>query len=358
MYKKRIDAVTAGLRKNEIDSLLVTKPENIFYLTSFVATEALLVVNHKKSFVVTDFIYAEAASKSLARRGIEVFIADGNRAPDEIIASVLGKSGIRSLGVESHYLNLQHFQRLKRTLKKIKLVPTGGIVESVRETKDADEIAALKKAVKVTGDALKSLNGILRPDLTEIQAAKYIKESFIRRGADAPSFEPIIASQPSASQPHYIPKHVKIGNNRLILIDIGCKLGGYNSDLTRMRSLGKISSKFAEIYAILLDAQDRAIQRIRPGVRICEIDLAARQLIENKGFGRFFGHNTGHGIGLEIHERPMISKSDSGLLKEGMVFTVEPGIYIPGCGGLRIEDVVRVTRKGHEVLTDDIDKSI
>jgi len=337
---------------------LVTKPENIFYLTSLAATNIALVINHKKNFAVTDFIYAEAATRSFKSLGIDIFVSNNKKTSGEIISSVLNKYRIRSLGVESQYMNLEDFRRLNRTLRRKSLISTRGLVESLREIKDTEEIRALKKAVKVTADTLKNVKSALHPSATEKEISRYTKEMFMKNGADELAFEPIIASQPYASQPHYVPKKVRIGTNKAILIDIGCKSEHYNSDLTRMCSLGKITSKFVKLYAILLDAQRRAIERIRPGVKICDIDLAARQHIENKGLGRFFGHNTGHGIGLEVHEMPVVSRSNKGLLKEGMVFTVEPGIYIPGYGGLRVEDVVRVTRKKHEILTDDIDKAI
>ncbi|MBL7071313.1 MAG: aminopeptidase P family protein [Candidatus Omnitrophica bacterium] len=358
MSKKRIGALVDLLRKNKIGALLVTKPENIFYLTGFTSTRIMLAVNAKKSFAVTDFIYAEAASKTLKRHGIDVYIADCKSSPEKIISSTLNKYRVKGLGIESHSMNLDHFQKLKGSLKKTHLVLTAGIVESLREIKDAGEIRSLKKAIGVTADTFKSVKMMLRPKTTEAELARSIKVIFIKNGADGSSFEPIVAGQPAASQPHYIPSLSKLGNNNAILLDIGCKLSGYNSDLTRMCSLGKITPKFVKLYAVLLEAQRRAIEHVKPGVKICDIDHEARQYIESKGLGRFFGHNTGHGIGLEIHEHPSVSSTNVNTLKEGMVFTVEPGIYIPGYGGLRIEDVIMVTRNGRKVLTHDIDKSI
>jgi Xaa-Pro aminopeptidase len=185
---------------------------------------------------------------------------------------------------------------------------------------------------------------------------KYIKQAFVRKGADGPSFEPIVATQPGASQPHYETATKRLGNNKPILIDLGAKYKGYNSDLTRIFSMGKIKTKFTQLYKILIDAQKRAIDLIRPGATISDVDNAARQYIAGKGFVKFFGHSLGHGIGLEIHEKPTITHRNKNLLKKGMVFTIEPGIYIPGYGGLRIEDVIQVTEGGCGVLTDDIDK--
>jgi Xaa-Pro aminopeptidase len=356
MHKKRIDALIGKLPKNNIDALLVTKPENIFYLTSFLADRVVIVVNAKKNFAVTDFIYEEAASKYLS--GFEIFTAKDKSEFLKTISLALDKFKIKKLGFEAPALNFAYYKTIKRAVKKKELVATEDIVESMREIKEKKEISALKRALKITEGTFKEVKKRLRSGITELEVSRRIKETFMKKGADGYPFEPIVATQPSSSQPHYLPGAKRLGRNKFILLDFGAKLGGYNSDLTRMCALGKITPKFKKLYNIIIAAQKRAIERIRPGVKIRDIDLAARQYIARKGFGKYFGHNLGHGIGLEIHERPVISSSNKGILKEGMVFTVEPGIYLPGYGGLRIEDMVLVTKKGCEVLTDDIDKSI
>lgn len=356
MHKNRINALIRNFEKNDIDALLVTKPENIFYLTSFISDKVVLIISRKKNFVITNFIYAEAAFRFF--NDFEIFVIKGKDTFSKTIAEGIDKYRIKRLGFESLFLNFSHYKKIKRALKGKKLIATEDIIESMREIKEKKEILALKKALKTTTETFKSVKKWLRPEKTELAVSKYIKETFIKKGADGYSFEPIVATQPSSSQPHYMPSAKKLGSNKAILVDIGGRLEGYNSDLTRMCLLGKISSKFVKLYTILLDAQKRAIERIRPGVKISNIDSAARQHIANKGLGKFFGHDLGHGIGLEIHERPSISHNNKDRLKEGMVFTVEPGIYIPGYGGLRIEETVRVSKGGCEVFTDDIDKSI
>ena len=356
MHKNRMDALIKKLRKDNIDALLVTKPENIFYLTSFPADEIVLVISSQKNFVVTDFIYAEAASRFLS--DFEIFVAKDKDPFPKTISQALEKHRIKKLGFESLSLNFSRYKKIKRALKKKELVSTENIIESMREIKEKGEILALKRALKITAETFKSVKKRLRPDVTELVVSKYIKETFIKKGADGYSFEPIVATQPSSSQPHYVPTIKRLGSGKAILVDMGAELGGYNSDLTRMCYLGKISSKFVKLYTILCDAQKHAIERIRPGVKIQDIDRAARQHINNKGLRKFFGHDLGHGIGLEIHERPFITNNNIDLLEDGMVFTVEPGIYIPGYGGLRIEDTVRVCKGGCKILTDDIDKSI
>lgn len=356
MHKNRIDALIDKFQENHIGALLVTKPENIFYLTSFVADKIFLIIDPKSNIVITDFIYAEAASRFF--HNFEVCVTKGKDTFVKTITAVLDKHKIKNLGFESLALNFSHYKQLKRVLKGRNVVATVNMIESLREIKEKNEILALSKALKVTAETFKNIKKRLRPDVTELAVSKNIKELFIKNGADGYSFEPIVATQPSSSQPHYTPGKKKLGSNKAILVDMGAKLAGYNSDLTRMCALGKISTKFTKLYAILCDAQKRAIECIKPGAKISDIDLAARQHIDSKGLRKFFGHDLGHGIGLEIHERPSISNSSKDVLKEGMVFTVEPGIYIPGYGGLRIEETIRVSRTGCEVLTDDINKSI
>lgn len=358
MGKNRLYTLIQKLNKYKIDALLVTKPENIFYLTSFFADTIVLVAGIKKSFVVTDFIYAEAATRFFRKRGLEVFVSKDKRDYLKIIAEGVNKYRIRKLGFESLYVNLSRYKKMEGALNNERLTATENIIETMREIKEKEEILALKKTINITAETFKNVKKQLRPDSTELSISRYIKEIFIKKGADGCAFEPIVATQPFSSQPHYKVEKKKLGINKAILIDLGARSGGYNSDLTRMCALGKISSKFKSLYTIIVDAQNRAIERIKPGVKISDIDLAARQHIDRKGLGKFFGHALGHGIGLEIHERPFISNKNKDLLKEGMVFTVEPGIYIPNFGGLRIEEMVMVTKGSCKVLTDDIDKSI
>jgi Xaa-Pro aminopeptidase len=356
MHKNRADALIEKLKQYDIDALLVTKTENIFYLTSFFSDKIALIISPSKSFLVTDFLYAEAASKFFT--DLEIFVAKSKDTFSKIIAEGVNEYRIKRLGFESSSLSFSGYKKIKQALKEKGFIATEDIIESIREIKEKGEIISLKNVLRISAESFKNVKKQLRPNVTELAISKYIKETFIRNGADGYSFEPIVATQPSASQPHYTPTAKKLGNNKAVLVDMGAKLEGYNSDLTRMCPLGKISSKFMQLYTILCDAQKRAISRIKPGVKIADIDFAARQHLENKGLGKFFGHALGHGIGLEIHEKPSIAINNKDFLREGMVFTVEPGIYIPNYGGLRIEDTVLVSKGGCKVLTYDIDKSI
>lgn len=356
-YQKRLHILIKNLEAQKIDALIVSKPENIFYLTSFASDSAALVVTPKKSFAITDFRYAEAADNQIIGRFELVVLNNTLNTFAKAIAFCLGKQKAKRIGFEPHAVTFAQYKSMKIAAGKRSLTPLDGMVESLREIKDAKEIKGLLKALSITKATLKEVKRILEPRATESAILRYIKESFIRKGAEGTAFEPIVATQPGASQPHYkTMSDKKLGNNKPILIDMGARYAGYNSDLTRMCPLGKINTKFTRIYTILIDAQRKAIDLIKPGAKISDVDNAARQYIAGKGFGEFFGHSLGHGIGLETHERPTINYRNKGLIKEGMIFTVEPGIYLPGYGGLRVEDTVQVTKEGCRVLTDDIDK--
>lgn len=346
-----------NLEARKIDALIVSKQENIFYLTSFASDSVVLVVTPKENFAITDFRYAERADKQIIGRFELVVLNNTLNTFSKAIACILDKQRKKRIGFESHAVTFAQYRNMKIAAGNRLLTPIEGMVESLREIKDREEINELSKALSITKATLKEVKRILKPRITESAILRYIKESFIRKGAEGAAFEPIVATQPGASQPHYktMPGK-KLGNNKPILIDMGARYEGYNSDLTRMCPLGKINIKFTRLYAILIAAQRKAIALIKPGAKISDVDNAARQHIAGKGFGKFFGHSLGHGIGLEIHEIPTINYRNKGLVKEGMIFTIEPGIYLPGYGGLRVEDTVQVTKEGCKVLTDDVDK--
>ncbi|MBN1872173.1 MAG: aminopeptidase P family protein [Candidatus Omnitrophica bacterium] len=356
MNKRRINSLIKKIELIKLDAFLISKPVNLYYLTSFQASHAHLIVSNKGIIAVTDFIYAEAAAECL--KDCRVITAGSAEDRWKSLSEVLRKMRIGRMGFEADYLNFADFKNISNLLKHTKLVPCINLMEEIRQVKEKGEIAAIRKSIEITGKALNLTGKQLGANKTEREIAHYIKENCIRCGAEGLAFEPIVATQPNASKPHYCPMQKRLGKDSLILLDFGALYKGYNSDLTRMRSIGKIKSRFKKIYSIILEAQKRALDSIRPGVKISDLDSAARQHIEKKGFGKFFGHSLGHGIGLEIHELPVVSGKNKNKLEQGMVFTVEPGVYIPGFGGMRIEDIALVKEKGCEVLTDDIDKSI
>jgi Xaa-Pro aminopeptidase len=232
------------------------------------------------------------------------------------------------------------------------------LVESFRQIKSKNELSKIKKAIEITKLAFQYAKTIIRVGVRENELACLL-ESFIKeRGADSFSFDIIVASGQNTSYPHYKTSKKRLKKGEVLLIDMGVNYLGYKSDLTRIFFLDKITPVIRRIYNIVLMAQERAIKNIKPGVPISEIDRTARQFITRQGFGRYFGHSLGHGIGLEVHEDPHISFKNNNLLTENMIFTVEPAIYLPGRLGIRIEDMVLVTPNGAEILSGDIDKSI
>ena len=354
-YKKRTANLIKKIDANKLDAILVTKPENVFYLTSFFSDSVVLLVSPKRCFAITDFRYAEAAGSAI--RDFELIVLN-NRLDSfpKAISAVVSRCRAKKIGFEASSVTFSQYRSIKRAIGNKALVSAADPIESLREIKEAGEIDAIKRSFSITKETLKEVKRILDPDMTEMEILRYIKQAFIRKGAFGSAFEPIVATQPGASQPHYRTGAKRLGNNKPILIDLGANYEGYNSDLTRVCILGKIKAQFSRLYTILIDAQKRALDLVRPGAKISDVDNAARQYIARKGFGKFFGHSLGHGIGLEIHEKPTITHRNDNPLREGMVFTVEPGIYIPGYGGLRIEDAVLVTKNGCKVLTYDIDK--
>ena len=265
--------------------------------------------------------------------------------------------GLNRVGFEERYLPFAEFSRIQQFSKdKFSLVPTHSLIEDLREVKDASEIAKIRKAVEITQATVRHMRKFLAVGLKEVEVVGEI-ERFIRfSGARACAFDIIVASGPNSSKPHHLSGSRRIRDNEPVLIDMGVEYQGYKSDLTRVFFLGKIKVLVHKVYAVVLKAQEKAIKMIRPGVMMAEIDKAAREYIAKQGFAGKFEHNLGHGFGLEVHEGPHVSGNEASLAKPGMVFTIEPGIYLQGEFGIRIEDMILVTRQGCEVLSGAINK--
>ena len=259
-------------------------------------------------------------------------------------------SGAKKIGIESNHITVREKEVLEG-LTGNKLLPAFMLIEGMRVIKDDGEIMLIRKAADVARRTCVKISKDIRHGISEKHLAAKIDFTMKSLGADQPSFETIVASGPNASMPHARPTGRNIGNNEAVVMDFGARIDGYNSDLTRTHIIGRINKHYNIIYSIVKDAQLQAISRIRPGIKIADIDKAARGYITKKGFGKYFGHATGHGIGLDIHELPSISSKAPSIIKENMVFSVEPGIYLPGEFGVRIEDTILVNSKGCEVLT-------
>ena len=350
----RLKGVYSQLKQRSLDALLVSLPENISYLTESLSRDSYLLVSQKENIYFTDSRYLEEA-KSFLKNNFQ--LKECNGSIFKCIASAVIDLGLKKLGIEERYLPFAEFTKLKEYAgTNFNLIPTHSIIEDKRQVKDAGEIVKIRKATQITALTLTYLQKFLVPGVREREIAAEA-ERFIRyQGARASAFDIIVASGPNSSEPHHLSGVRKLQNHDPVLIDLGVDYQGYKSDLTRVFFLGKIHVHLRKVYKIVLKAQEKAIKIIRPGAEMAEIDRVAREYIAAQGYAKHFTHNLGHGFGLAVHEDPRISRNEASSLKPGMTFTVEPGIYLPNKFGIRIEDMILVTRKGCEVLSGAIHK--
>ncbi|MFC1703422.1 M24 family metallopeptidase [Candidatus Omnitrophota bacterium] len=341
------------LEKLRLDALLITNEANISYLTAFDAQDSWLFVSKKRCFYITDFRYVEEARHHL--KGIKIKKSNGS------IFNLVGKlalsQNIRTLGFESRHISHAEYKAIKKELPRAtKYVPTVNVVELLRQIKTSAELFKIKRALHVTKQSFGFLKNAIKPGIRESDL-EIALSNFIRTHGCRYAFNPIIASGINASYPHAKVTNRLIKRGEPIIIDMGVDYLGYKSDLTRVFFLGKIPSTVKHAYEIVLEAQLRAIKKIKAGALINEVDSVARNYIKSKGLGKYFGHALGHGIGRETHEFPPVSSKNESEFAAGMVVTVEPAVYLSGKFGIRIEDMVLVKNNGCEILSADIDKS-
>ncbi|MFH1202275.1 MAG: Xaa-Pro peptidase family protein [Candidatus Omnitrophota bacterium] len=349
----RIERLIDLLLKENLSGLLINHPANIQYLSDYRGQESYLIISAKHTVFLTDFRYIEEAKTAL--KGIEV--RQITEAHFESLSGVIKDLGLKRLGFEAEYTSVLEHKKLKSLLAKgVELIPTTDLVEKLRLVKDSSEVKKIRSAIELTGKALKFFNSILKPGVKEIDLAAELGRFIKKNGGLAEAFPIIIASGKNSSYPHAALTHKPIKRGEPVMVDLGVDFLGYKSDLTRIFFLDKISPRIRSIYDVVREAQERAFKRIKPGSPISQIDKAAREYIVQKGYGKFFGHSLGHGIGLEVHEGPPISSRNNDCIIPGMVFTIEPAIYLPGKFGIRIEDDVLVTEKGAKILSDSINK--
>lgn len=342
------------LKNSGLDGFIITSPANLSYLTGLSNPEAYILISDSGVTYLIDPRFGESAKDSL--KGItSVVIYRGS--PFSSLTQVIAKQGLKRVGFEERHLPYAEYKRIKSLLKgRALLVPTYGVIEALREVKKPEELLKIKRALTITAAAFSFIKDFVRPGVKESEVAAEL-ERFIRyQGAKGSSFETIVAAGSNSAYPHHAPTSRKLKSGEVILIDAGVDLLGYKSDLTRMVFLGKINTLVRRVYEIVVKAQELAIKKIRPGESAGAIDAVARNFIGSKGYAEMFIHSLGHGIGLNVHEAPGIYSGNKEILKEGMVFTVEPAIYLPGKFGIRIEDIVLVTKNGCEVLSGSIDK--
>ncbi len=348
---ERIKQLQFILREKGLDAFLVTNSINVSYLTGINSEDAWLLVCVDRNFYLTDPRYELYAKKILKQ--VHVKIAKDSLY--RLVSKIAIKRGLHKIGIDEKHLNLWQYRKLKQSLVGIaRLINATGIVEILREVKDKYEIRLIRKALKIHKLANIFLHKIIEKGKREKDILCEL-EDFIRERADGFSFPPIIASGINSCYPHAKPTQRRIKANDVILVDMGVDIGGYKSDLTRMFFLGKIPPLIQECFSIVRFAQKQAISAIKPGVFCSDVDRVARNCLRENKLDKYFIHSLGHGVGLEIHESPYLSQNSNSKLREGMVLTVEPAVYIPNKFGIRVEDMVLVTKNGCEVLSDDID---
>ena len=348
-FGARRDKLRKLIRKAEVDGLLVTNFANVTYLTGFTGDDSYLLVFGKDELLVSDFRYVTQLETECP--GLRLAIRRTGVPMAQAVARAVKTARPATLGIEGQSLTVSMRELLAKKLPKVSLITTAGMAEGLREIKDQDEIAATREAIWIAEKAFSVIRASVRPEQTEKQVADQLEHELRLFGATAASFPPIVAAGARAALPHARPGSGRIGDDDLVLIDWGASGRLYKSDLTRVLVTGKISPKLERIYGVVLRAQLKAIDAIKPGATGEEVDAVARKVIHEAGYGRYFGHGLGHGIGLDIHELPRLAPKMKLPLRAGMIVTVEPGIYVPGWGGVRIEDDVLVTRTGHEVLS-------
>ena len=336
--------------KRTADAILVTDETNVRWLTGFTGDSSHLLLGRNVELLLTDSRYTAQIAEECP--DVHSVSRDARQPMADLVTHAVRQEGIRKIALEADSLSVSHWRAFEQHLDGTEFVPTSGVVEQLRQVKDAGEIAAIREAIHLAERGFECLRSGLRPDQSERQVAHELEHSMRRFGADRAAFDPIVAVGSNAALPHARPGHRQVSESGVLLVDWGAQArNGYRSDLTRVLLTHRTSPKLRKIYDVVLKAQQAALRAIRPGAKCSRVDRAARNIIDKAGFSRYFGHGLGHGIGLDIHEQPRLSPISDTVLESGMVMTVEPGIYLPGWAGVRIEDNVLVTSDGCEVLT-------
>ncbi len=353
--QNRIKRLRDLLANEGIDAFLIVRPENRYYLTGFTGSTGAVLINEKEICLITDFRYDEQARAQSPHCNVITV----KETLMEAMGEMANKWDIRVLGCEGDFITYFQYNTLKEKYHGRVVRPLDGFVESLRIIKDESEINRVSEAVRLSDMAFDYILPFIREGVSEREIALEIEFFMRKKGAGGVPFLLIVASGHRSSMPHGTASEKKLAHGDLVTLDFGATLEGYNSDITRTVVVGEADARKEDIYHIVLEAQLRGIGAVKPGTTASEVDRAVRDVIEKHGYGDYFGHSTGHGLGLQIHESPRLSAKDHTELKPGMVITVEPGIYLPGWGGVRIEDTVVVGDKGCRVLTASIkDKMI
>jgi Xaa-Pro aminopeptidase len=346
----RLDRARA--RFDGIDALLVTRLVNVRYLTGFTGSAAMLLVRPDGATFVTDGRYRDQSADQLAAAGVTADIAIGLTQAAQRDALAAAASGVARLGLEADGVTWAQQRTFAGWFPEAELVPTEGVIDGLRMVKEPGEVDRIRAACAIADDALGEMLPRLRDRPTEREFALALEFAMRERGASGVSFDPIVAAGPNAALPHARPSDRRVEPGELVVIDFGCVVDGYCSDMTRTVSVGEPSPEARRIWETVLSAQRIGCEAVAGGTECAAVDRATRDVIADAGWADAFVHGTGHGVGLEIHESPRVASTSTGTLEPGHVVTVEPGVYLPGIGGVRIEDTLVVTPEGPVALTE------
>lgn len=347
MIRQRLKAVRVLMTSLRLQSMLVTELAHVRYLTGFSGSCGLCLITQTRQFFITDRRYKSQAPQEVL--GFKIIIAKQNLFP--LLAERKLIPSKSRIGFESQNISVADINSLKKLLPGRHFIPATSILENVTAIKDDKEIDLIRYAASISDKVFKKLLTLVRPGVRECDIAAEISYLHRKYGAECDAFDPIVASGERGALPHARASEKKIRHGELVVLDFGCRYRGYNSDITRTLAVGNPSAEMKKIYRIVLDAQRKAIEAVRSGVTARSIDAIARKHIRQNGYGRYFIHSLGHGLGIHVHDPLRVSAVSTAVLKIGNVMTIEPGIYIPGRGGVRIEDDIVVRENGCDILT-------
>lgn len=349
LLNRRVRALRGRLAKFRADAMLITNPRDIRYLTGFVGDDSWALVRKNASgiHVFSDFRFQE----QIQCEAPQVRAVMRKKSLTEELARAAGRLRLRRIALQGDHVTLAQRKTLVKHLGASRLTVVDDQLLQQRAVKDDSEIHSIRRALGIQQEAYRRTLRFLKPGVTESQVAGYLEYQMRQLGAGGPGFPTIVAFDANASLPHAVPGARKLRKGSLVLIDWGARWNGYRSDLTRVVAVGKMAPRMRDVYKLVLEAQRAALDAVAPGKRLADIDAVARKIIDKAGYAKNFGHSLGHGIGLDIHEQPVLSQRAKGVLEPGHIVTVEPGVYLPGVGGVRIEDDVLVTVRGREILS-------
>ena len=345
-----IEKIRRELIKKELGALMITTPVNRLFAAGFISSAGVLLLTETDAWYFTDSRYVEAAEATVKNANVRLVTNDENETYYYQIKAILDEKSIKSVGFEDDTVTYSGYQKWKEKLQA-ELIPLENLISDLRMVKTAGDLEKMKRAQRVAEKSFEEILPLINADITEKQLAAELVYRFMKNGAEDKAFDPIIVSGPRSSMPHGVPGDGKICSG-FLTIDFGVKLDSWCSDTTRTLCIGKPDDEMIKVYDTVLEAQEAGVRTARAGIKCSDVDAAARAVISGAGYGDYFGHGFGHGLGLEVHEAPTASKTSEDILPQGAVISAEPGIYMPGRFGVRIEDVIYINGDGCENITN------